>query len=100
MSSTPRYIIDNILHVFTAHNNLHIVLGGSTGQVEPDETEVSEPIVTIVLPTSSLGYMTEKIAEIAEFLKIEPASHLERSTETTVPENSNEHLGKAIHIKF
>ena len=100
MNNTPKYIIDDILHVFNSHGNLCLILGGASGQELPDGSEVSEPIVTIVLPLSRVSHLTSQLGGISEFVKTNSVEAEEIRPEIPKPNEVREILGRAIEMKF
>ena len=78
------YLVDDIEQVFDAHGNKHFVFAAASGSCHPDGTDISEPIVRIVVPHGRLLHLAQLLNQLVkieqqELSDIEPqASNHER----------------------
>ena len=64
-----RLITDKILQTFESHGNLQLVLGVSTGQVTSSGDDLSEPVLTLVIPGACARvFSTNLLTAVSELL--------------------------------
>ena len=100
MNNVPRYLIDDILQVFDAHGNMHIVLGAVSGQELPDGSDVNEPVVTIVLPLSRVHHLSNQLILLSQSMSDGRVKAEESQLIPTSVEVIKEKIGRPIFMKF
>jgi hypothetical protein len=69
-----RILTDKILQAFESHGNLHLILGVTSGQIASSGDELSDPVVTLVIPGGCARKFSSDLATaIVELLDACPA---------------------------
>lgn len=90
-----RVLTDKILQAFESHGNLHVVLGVSSGQVTASGDDLSDTVVTLVIPGGCAHkFSSDLVTAVSELL----SGKASVSSESPHPLETSEYLGEGVKL--